>query len=291
MERPQSPLPTHLQVRGVAAPAPGRVFLATDDDSFDSSGALFESNDGGASWIQRDVPFDLFERPLRNLLLRRPARLGVGQRQLPHHGRRHHLGRAAPPGLRLFHGVFLPELRRRDRQLRCVCQPRRWPHLGAFTECDVGLFVRQPTCRARGCRQRPLPDDRRRRHVHPGARRRGRRRGLSLVDGRGSHRRRDPGALERWRRDLDGQHGRRRAQPAPRRLCRGRPGLGPQWRLSRLRRQHLPLRRRRRDLDRPRRSDRRRSVRRSLRVRRSGREESWSRPMARATSTAPPMPV
>ncbi len=56
----QSPLPTHLQVRGVAAPAPGRVFLATDDDSFDDGGALFESNDGGTSWIQRDVPFDLF---------------------------------------------------------------------------------------------------------------------------------------------------------------------------------------------------------------------------------------
>ncbi len=56
----QSPVPTHLQVRGVAAPAPGRVFLATDDDSLDASGALFESNDGGVSWIQRDVPFDLF---------------------------------------------------------------------------------------------------------------------------------------------------------------------------------------------------------------------------------------
>jgi photosystem II stability/assembly factor-like uncharacterized protein len=55
----ESPLPTHLQIRGVAAPAPGRVFLATDDDSFDSGGALFESNDGGDSWIQRDVPFDL----------------------------------------------------------------------------------------------------------------------------------------------------------------------------------------------------------------------------------------
>jgi len=55
----QSPLPTHLQVRGVAAPAPGRLFLATDDDSYDASGALFESNDGGATWIQRQVPFDL----------------------------------------------------------------------------------------------------------------------------------------------------------------------------------------------------------------------------------------
>ncbi len=55
----QSPLPTHLQIRGVAAPAPGRIFLATDDDSFDNGGALFESSDGGANWTQRDVPFDL----------------------------------------------------------------------------------------------------------------------------------------------------------------------------------------------------------------------------------------
>ena len=55
----ESPIPTQLAVRGVAAPAAGRVFLATDDDSFDASGALFESNDGGASWIQRAVPFDL----------------------------------------------------------------------------------------------------------------------------------------------------------------------------------------------------------------------------------------
>ncbi|MBP9145023.1 MAG: VCBS repeat-containing protein [Thermoanaerobaculia bacterium] len=55
----QSPLPTHLEVHGVAAPAPGRVFLATDDDSFDASGALFESNDGGGTWIQRDVPESL----------------------------------------------------------------------------------------------------------------------------------------------------------------------------------------------------------------------------------------
>jgi photosystem II stability/assembly factor-like uncharacterized protein len=55
----QSPVPTFLGIRGVAAPAPGRVFLATDDDSFDNGGALFESIDGGASWIQRSVPFDL----------------------------------------------------------------------------------------------------------------------------------------------------------------------------------------------------------------------------------------
>jgi photosystem II stability/assembly factor-like uncharacterized protein len=55
----QSPLPTHLQIHGVAAPAPGRIFLATDDNSFDTGGALFESNDGGGTWSQRDVPFDL----------------------------------------------------------------------------------------------------------------------------------------------------------------------------------------------------------------------------------------
>jgi photosystem II stability/assembly factor-like uncharacterized protein len=55
----ESPLPTHLQVHGIAAPAPGRIFLATADDSFDESGALFESTDGGSTWTQRDVPFDL----------------------------------------------------------------------------------------------------------------------------------------------------------------------------------------------------------------------------------------
>ena len=55
----QSPIPTHLTVGGVAAPAPDRVFLATDDDFFDDGGALFESTDGGATWTQRDVPFSL----------------------------------------------------------------------------------------------------------------------------------------------------------------------------------------------------------------------------------------
>ena len=35
------------------------MFLATDDDSFDNGGALFESSDSGATWIQRDVPFSL----------------------------------------------------------------------------------------------------------------------------------------------------------------------------------------------------------------------------------------
>ncbi len=54
----QSPLPTFLDVQGVAAPAPGRLFLATDDDSFDDSGALFESTDDGATWLQREIPVD-----------------------------------------------------------------------------------------------------------------------------------------------------------------------------------------------------------------------------------------
>lgn len=55
----QSPVPTHLDVRGVGAPTAQRVFIATDDNSFDNGGALFESNDGGATWIQRDVPASL----------------------------------------------------------------------------------------------------------------------------------------------------------------------------------------------------------------------------------------
>lgn len=55
----ESPLPTHLDVRGVAAPAASRIFVATDDDSFDDGGALFESNDGGLTWTQRDVPASL----------------------------------------------------------------------------------------------------------------------------------------------------------------------------------------------------------------------------------------
>ena len=39
----ESPLPTNLQIRGVASPAPGRIFVATEDNSFDDGGALFES--------------------------------------------------------------------------------------------------------------------------------------------------------------------------------------------------------------------------------------------------------
>lgn len=55
----QSPLPTYLDIRGIGAPTPDRVFIATDDNSFDNSGALFESNDGGITWVQRDIPVSL----------------------------------------------------------------------------------------------------------------------------------------------------------------------------------------------------------------------------------------
>ena len=55
----QSPVPTYLDVRGIGAPSAQRVFIATDDNSFDNSGALFESNDGGATWVQRNIPFSL----------------------------------------------------------------------------------------------------------------------------------------------------------------------------------------------------------------------------------------
>jgi len=63
----QSPLPTHLDVRGVAAPTADRVFVATADDSFDAGGALWESADGGATWVQRDVPSSLGD-PLHGIV-------------------------------------------------------------------------------------------------------------------------------------------------------------------------------------------------------------------------------
>jgi photosystem II stability/assembly factor-like uncharacterized protein len=53
---PQAPAPPHLDVHGVGAPTPSHVFIATDDDNFDDGGALFASTDGGATWVQRDVP-------------------------------------------------------------------------------------------------------------------------------------------------------------------------------------------------------------------------------------------
>jgi photosystem II stability/assembly factor-like uncharacterized protein len=55
----QSPIPTFLDVRGVGAPTTQRIFIATEDNSFDNGGALFESNDGGNTWVQLNVPFSL----------------------------------------------------------------------------------------------------------------------------------------------------------------------------------------------------------------------------------------
>jgi photosystem II stability/assembly factor-like uncharacterized protein len=57
----QSPVPTFLEVRGIAAPQPGRLLLATEDDSFDDGGALWDSTDGGATWVQRSVPESTFD--------------------------------------------------------------------------------------------------------------------------------------------------------------------------------------------------------------------------------------
>ncbi|MFN0157369.1 MAG: FG-GAP-like repeat-containing protein [Bacteroidota bacterium] len=62
----QSPVPTHLDVRGVGAPTTDRVFIATDDNSFDNGGSLFESSDGGTTWVQRDIPVSL-SNPLNGL--------------------------------------------------------------------------------------------------------------------------------------------------------------------------------------------------------------------------------
>jgi photosystem II stability/assembly factor-like uncharacterized protein len=55
----ESPVPTHLDVRGIAAPSAQRIFVATTDNSFDDGGALWESADGGATWVQRSIPESL----------------------------------------------------------------------------------------------------------------------------------------------------------------------------------------------------------------------------------------
>ena len=57
----QSPVPTHLDVRGVGAPTAQRVFIATEDNSFDDGGALFESNDGGLHGFRLNIPLSLFD--------------------------------------------------------------------------------------------------------------------------------------------------------------------------------------------------------------------------------------
>ena len=55
----QSPVPTQLDIRGIGSPSAQKVFIATDDNSFDNGGSLFESADGGINWIQRNIPFSL----------------------------------------------------------------------------------------------------------------------------------------------------------------------------------------------------------------------------------------
>ncbi|HEY6907292.1 MAG TPA: YCF48-related protein, partial [Ignavibacteriaceae bacterium] len=55
----QSPVPTQLDIRGIGAPSAQKVFIATDDNSSDNGGSLFETTDGGANWNQLNVPFSL----------------------------------------------------------------------------------------------------------------------------------------------------------------------------------------------------------------------------------------
>ncbi|MDX1418872.1 MAG: YCF48-related protein [Rubricoccaceae bacterium] len=62
----QSPVPTGQELRGVAAPTAQRAFVVGTDNAFDDQGALFETADGGQTWIPRDVPFSLSE-PLNGI--------------------------------------------------------------------------------------------------------------------------------------------------------------------------------------------------------------------------------
>jgi photosystem II stability/assembly factor-like uncharacterized protein len=55
----QSPVPTNLSISGIGAVSSNRVFISTDDNSFDNIGSLFESTDAGNSWIAREIPISL----------------------------------------------------------------------------------------------------------------------------------------------------------------------------------------------------------------------------------------
>jgi len=55
----QSPIPTNLNISGIGAPTSNRIFISTDDNSFDDLGSLYESSDGGENWIARDIPASL----------------------------------------------------------------------------------------------------------------------------------------------------------------------------------------------------------------------------------------
>ena len=128
----QSPLPTYLDVRGVGAPTAQRVFIATDDNSFDDGGALFESADGGATWVQRDVPFSLGS-PLNGIFFLddqngwtwgnanyRTTDGGTTWTELPFLGSTY------------FMRVLLDELRSGHGQLRPIRQPRRRTRTGSL---------------------------------------------------------------------------------------------------------------------------------------------------------------
>ena len=231
----QSPLPTHLEVRGVAAPAPGRVFLATDDDSFDASGALFESNDGGGTWVQRNVPESLGDG--LNGLFFLDAQLGwvwgnsnyrttdggTTWEPLPLLGSAYFMEfYSASFGVTTGNfGAYVS----RDGGLTWTPSPEEITSFD-FADALTGLGVAGTG---------HLPHHRWRRHLRPGAGRRGRRRDLSLADRRGGDRRRRPCcALSTVARP--GRFGSgRRTQSAPGGLGRSRPCLGPQRRASRLR--------------------------------------------------------
>ncbi len=55
----QSPIPTNLNISGIGAPTSNRIFISTDDNSFDDLGSLYESSDGGENWVARDIPVSL----------------------------------------------------------------------------------------------------------------------------------------------------------------------------------------------------------------------------------------
>jgi photosystem II stability/assembly factor-like uncharacterized protein len=55
----QSPLPTNLSISGIGSPTSSSIFISTDDNSFDNLGSLYESTDGGNSWIAREIPIGL----------------------------------------------------------------------------------------------------------------------------------------------------------------------------------------------------------------------------------------
>jgi photosystem II stability/assembly factor-like uncharacterized protein len=55
----QSPVPTNLNITGISSPASNKIFISTDDNSFDELGSLFESTDGGSTWIARNLPVGL----------------------------------------------------------------------------------------------------------------------------------------------------------------------------------------------------------------------------------------